>query len=63
MRNSNFRIVLWKYFLGDPVSNSYKLYWFHKNMDDRGRGLFLLYDDMENFENVLRNCWHDIQIP
>ena len=60
---TDFNITWQEYYFGDPLPRLLKQSWFVKNIAERGRGLFSLYDYIENFKNLLiRNHWTDFNI-
>ena len=56
-------IILQKCSFGDPLQRLFKPFGFVKSMAARGRGLFSLYINIENFKNLLvRNHWTNFHI-
>ena len=60
---TDLHIILQKCSFGDPLPRLFKPFGFIKNMAARGRGLFSLYINIENFKNLLvRFQWTDFNI-
>ena len=60
---ADFQIILLKYSLDDPLSDSFKPCWMvEKHGRQEGWGYFALYGYSENLKNLLRKCQADFQI-
>ena len=60
---TDFNIILQKCSFCDPLPRLFKPFGFVKNIAARGRGLFSLYINIENFKNLLViNHWTDFNI-